>query len=522
MAFDDAAILDLGRVPVPGASPVGQDVADDENYLLLDAELAKLDRIDLGEVDWFRVEQAATDLLRSKSKDFHVAVCLAYALIKKQRYPGLAASLGLFIELTRNFWDGAFPARERRRKARMESVCEQVVELGWYNADNKPRDNEFDFVDQALARLKELETLLTEKMPDDAPDFSKIYRKLKEIAGTRPKAPEPAPSAPSGDEGDESGGGGGGGGAGLGAIEDVPGALTACLTAATFLSKADVSSPLSYALVRLVRWAQIELPTPEIMAQLPAPEKTVVDALEFQCAGRMWDVLLNSAEEAFRACDPLWLDVQRYACVALAGMGAKFDGARTTIMELTGGLVRRLGNGLFDLRFREGVPLCSGETKMWLETEVLAAQGGGGGGGGGGMSNGKLTEAWDAARQLAGTGKLSEAVKNLADGLATCSQRRDRFLWRLRIAQLCLDSQRLSLAAPLLEECYDELRRYHIEDWEPTLAVEAAQTLYRCRKALLTGDREPTPEELGRVRESFAWLCQLDPVAALAAEPAGK
>ena len=40
------------------------------------------------------------------------------------------------------------------------------------------------------------------------------------------------------------------------------------------------------------------------------------------------------------------------------------------------------------------------------------------------------------ARKLASSGKLKEAVTELHEGLLTCTQRRDRFLWRLHIAQL--------------------------------------------------------------------------------------
>ena len=131
------------------------------------------------------------------------------------------------------------------------------------------------------------------------------------------------------------------------------------------------------------------------------------------------------------------------------------------------------------------------------------------------------TEAADKARKLAGAGKLKEALGELQDGLSTSAQRRDRFLWRLRMAQLCYDAQRLQLAAPLLEECFEEIKRYHIDEWEPTLAVDVARTLYRCRKSLTSSEKSPAHEALESVRESFAWLCQLDPLAALAAEPSG-
>jgi type VI secretion system protein VasJ len=517
-SIDEAAIIALGKTPISDDAPCGQDVADDEEYLLVEAETAKLDRIDLGDPDWFRIEQASLNILRSKAKDVEIACALGCTLFKNARYAGLAAALGLFTELAKNFWDGLFPTRPRRRKVRIEALTERLVEGGWLR-DAQPRPDEFDAIDRCVQRVAELQAALNEKMPDDPADFGKFTRKLKELAGQRPKAagaptpatgaPSPAPTAA-------------GGSFVAGAVQDVSGAMSAVLSAATFLRNADPADPIPYALTRLLRWAKIELPTTDAgMHQIEPPEKSLVETLQFQFGNGVWEHLRTNAEAAFRSNDPLWLDLQRYVCAALQGLGPKFDRARATVVELTAGLVRRLGKGLYELTFRGGTPLCSGETKMWLESEVVSASEAAGGAGGS-TGNGRLSEATAAARKLAGSGKLSEAVKGLQEGLMTCAQRRDRLLWRLRIAELCFDAKRLQLAAPLLEECYEETRRYHIDEWEPSLAVEVAQTLYRCRKALTTAEPQPTAAALDRVRESFAWLCQLDPLAALAAEPAGK
>jgi type VI secretion system ImpA/VasJ family protein len=516
--FDEATILGLGKTPIPGDAPCGVDVADDEDFLLLEAEMVKVDRIDLGDPDWYRIEDASLNLLRAKSKDLSAACALGYALFKKHRYAGLAAVLGMIAELTGSFWDNLFPQRPRRRKALIESLTERLVEGGWFR-DAPPKPDEFDAVDRCVERIAALQTALTAKMPDDPPDFAKFVRKVKELAGSRPKpaaAAAPATAAAAAPSA-------GAGAFTAGDVQDVSGALNAVLSAATFLRKADAADPLPYALVRLIKWARIELPaTDEAQHRIEPPEKSLVEALVFQFSNGVWEHLHTNAEAAFRSSDPLWLDLQRYVCVAMQNLGSKFDKARAAVMNVTGGLVRRLGSGVYGLTFRDGMPLCSGETRMWLETEVLAAPGGGQARGGAGAADGRLTEASATARKLAGAGKLSEAIKALQDGLAACAQRRDRLLWRLQIAQVCCDMKRLQLAGPLLEECYDEIRRYHIEEWEPTLAVEVAQTLYQCRKALLGADKEPLPGALDRVRESFAWLCQLDPLAALAAEPAGK
>lgn len=509
-SFDEAAILSLGMVPISDAARAGLDVSDDEEYLLVEAEIAKLERIDLGEPDWFRIEQAALNILRLKAKDVQIACALGFALFKKQRYAGLSAALGLDAELIKNFWEGLYPERPRRRKTRLEAFAEQLVEGGWFR-DAPPRADEFDDIDRCLERAAALDTGLKAAMPDDPPDFGKFVRKLKELAAMQPTGepggqppPPPPPPPPT--------------------ALDPSAALSRIFEAAEFLRKTDPTDPIPYSVVRLVKWAKLRLPTTDVaMHQIDPPEKTLVETLTHQFNNGVWENLLKNAEAAFRSNDPLWLDLQRYVCAAMKGLGEPYARAREDVMNIAGGLVRRLGSGIYSLTFRNGTPLCSGETKLWLETEVLALGGGAtAGASGSAASNGQLTEATDAARKLAATGKLNEAVKTLQAGLETCAHGRDRLLWRLRLAQLCFDAQRLQLAAPLLEECHAELCRYHIDAWEPSLAIEVAQTLYRCRKALNAAEKQPTAEALAGVRESYAWLCQLDPLAALAAEPAAK
>ena len=93
-SFDEAPIIELGKTPISADAPCGADVADDEAYLLVEAEMVKLDRIDLGEPDWRGLEGAALTVLRAKSKDLNIACALGYTLFKTQRYAGLAATLG--------------------------------------------------------------------------------------------------------------------------------------------------------------------------------------------------------------------------------------------------------------------------------------------------------------------------------------------------------------------------------------------------------------------------------------------
>ena len=63
--FDENPILELGTNPIPGDKPCGLDASEDEDYIFVTGEIAKLGRIEADEPDWYQIEQAGTNLLRS-------------------------------------------------------------------------------------------------------------------------------------------------------------------------------------------------------------------------------------------------------------------------------------------------------------------------------------------------------------------------------------------------------------------------------------------------------------------------
>src|SRR5262245_33367675 len=123
--LDENPILALGREPIAGGAPCGIEAGDEESYIAVQAELTKMDRIEAGEPDWYVMEESAKVLLASKSKDFEIASILGLALFKRYGYSGLAAGLGLLLEMVNTYWDGMFPDRPRRRKARAEALCDR-------------------------------------------------------------------------------------------------------------------------------------------------------------------------------------------------------------------------------------------------------------------------------------------------------------------------------------------------------------------------------------------------------------
>ena len=511
-SLDEAAIIGMGKSPIPGASPCGADAVEDPQYIAVQGELAKMDRVDLGDPDWYLLQENAVVILQDKSKDVEMAAALTLALFKQNGYAGLAAGLGLATELVTSFWDGLFPSRPKRRKACLESIGDKFTDAGWFS-QNQPRPEDADAMARCLDRATALKAALAARMADDPPAMDKFLQGLKERQAPKEPPPSAAPASSAGAAAPSSGGS-----LAVGEVSDPSSALSAIGAAVKFLREKDLADPMPYAVIRAVRWAKVGLPAEAARRQLEPPETSVVEKLTHQYDNGMWENLLKSAEAAFRSNDPLWLDLQRYVCAAMKALGANYDKARQAVVGATAGLVKRLGDGLFDLQFRSSLPLCSGETKLWVQSEVAPPQRASGGG----ETNGKLTEAWEKAQQLAGSGQVQEAMELLQAGLDGSGQRRDRYLWRLRMAQLCCDASRFAMAASLVELCCQESGRFCIDEWEPRLAAEAAGVLYRARRALMLADKQPEPAMVQAVRESYAKLCQLDPMAALSAEPPGK
>ena len=116
--LDETPIIDLGKNPIAGREPCGIDAGDDEQYMNALAEVAKIGRIELGEPDWYQIEQDSIAVLSSKSKDIEIAAALGHALFQRYGNSGLSAWMALLTEMVKNFWDGMYPPRPRRRKAR--------------------------------------------------------------------------------------------------------------------------------------------------------------------------------------------------------------------------------------------------------------------------------------------------------------------------------------------------------------------------------------------------------------------
>jgi type VI secretion system protein ImpA len=111
--------IDTVLAPLPGDSPVGEDLRYTEVYAEIKEARKAEDDFAMGEwqhetksADWSAVLSRTVDALTTRSKDLQIAAWLAEALVELEDFEGLAAGFKILQGLIENFWETAYPKME--------------------------------------------------------------------------------------------------------------------------------------------------------------------------------------------------------------------------------------------------------------------------------------------------------------------------------------------------------------------------------------------------------------------------
>ncbi len=524
----------LGESPIRDDSPAGESVKYDSDFETMKAEIEKLDSVTTTEdPDWRQIITLSEDILGTKSKDILVASYYVAALVKERGYAGLRDGLAVYQAILKNFWADLFPPA-RRMRARVGAIQWLMERLPRWLSQLTPSGADAEAVRSCQEIFGSFFDTVRECYENDSPGMGDVKRAIDQRVMDLPaeKSPEPEPAA-------EAASGAGAAAptpaprpaapapAALGDIESPQDAMKALTgtgmtlrTAATVLRKANPLDPLPYRVIRFASWLPLKAAPPSNAGetQLPPPRPQVIDAAASLTAAGDWANLLDLGEG--RTGDtPFWLDASRHTATALAGMGPGHEAARQTVMAELAALLQRVP-GLLDLAFKDGVPFADDQTKLWIEAEVLPLVGQGGGGGaapeaaGGGTAD-ELVSAKSEARKLLAGGKFAEAMAIFQHGTTGADSRRDRFRWKLALAEACSDAGQTELAMHQLESLDSEAEQFNLDEWEPPLCTGVVVLLYKCQKKLLAASPKGPPEAMEAAKRTYARLCRIDPVAAM-------
>jgi type VI secretion system protein VasJ len=139
---------------------------------------------------------------------------------------------------------------------------------------------------------------------------------------------------------------------------------------------------------------------------------------------------------------------------------------------------------LTELKYNDGTPFANGQTKAWLEE--ISQEGSGVARQSAAAREETLDADLEAARELAASGKVSDALDVLQAGLIYGDQR-SRTIRQIEIAKLALQHGKIRAALAVATEIADRSERMSLNSWEPQLARSISDVLLKSLNAAIEG-----------------------------------
>ncbi len=449
--------------PISQDNPVGERVMDDPLFDFVESQMMKVGSLSHGEVRWNEVETAILSLMENKTKDLKLLVHLLQCFQSDGSVGRFVLSLQVLSDFMSQYWETCFPAPGSRgqlpRKKyfnqisqRFDAALDKLVSKQEYVSETNQRE-----LKEALALFQKVTNEAGVEGEESLLFIRKAERWLESCALVDSSAQSNNNTQSSASANDSS--------------EFSPASTVAVDTSndkatkeslkkvADYLAEFEHGYAQSIRLRRFAIWMSITTP-PDANAQGETPLRAMaadrVNEYLEQSQARPDLALWRKVEQSLTNA-PFWFDGQ-YLSAQIATKLGKAEWA-SAILEETQNFLSRVPE-LADMSFKGGTPFLSKDTREWL------------------ASNEKVNaissvSSWDDKRQeaitLAKEGGLSVAMAMLNDGLATASEPRDQFYWRLISADLLANQGLDAIARQHYQSLYKMALESSVQDWEPTL-----------------------------------------------------
>jgi type VI secretion system protein ImpA len=298
-------------------------------------------------------------------------------------------------------------------------------------------------------------------------------------------------------------------------------ATNRAIGAARFIRRTEPTSPVSYLMLRALRWGELraEAPTPDPRL-LEAPHAQTRTQLKTLLLDQDYAQLLEVAETVMGSrAGRGWLDLQRYVLNAFDGLGADYAAAAQTVRRELRAFLSEIPT-LPEMTLMDDLPTAGPATLQWLRTEgLIAADGGGGeaeveGGGAGprpdvsGPAYGGRDSLLDRALAEVKAGQANKAIDRIKRALDRETSERGRFIRQTQLARVMLEAGLDTVALPILKQLVAKVDEHKLDGWEAGPVI--AETIILLYRAYEKTNTEPKVRQ-----ELYLRICRLDPVQAL-------
>ncbi len=495
-------MLDLIITPIAGQNPMGENIIHDDDFGAVKAEIGKI-----GNTDYALIETTCRKLLKEKSKDLCMLGYLSFCYARNGQWEMLADVFEGFSKLAEQGFDAMFPDRPRGKYEAIKWLSGQRFNDAL--ANKKPGENDYEHVIRLLGSLTKLKTIIeAAKFPEGSPG-SPFPDSLLTSAGAWEKQCKPKPKTE---------GAAAGGASSPEALETPKQAQSMGRKAAYFLIEKEPQKIMGYRLMRSLRWDILEKapPSENGKTQLAPPAADVQTALLNALNAKDYKTAFQKAEVAFTTgANHLWLGLQRIAAISCKNLGNQFAAVHQAILFETGLLLKRVPE-LPTLSFSDGTPLCDDAAKEWIASDVqplFSGQPSPGPSSSGATAGGdKIEEERKEALGLAGSGNVEKALDLLQTAIRSSASERDNFRRSIVLCSLLVSAKQPDIALSILESLHEKINAYHIDKWDPDLAVDAWSSMVKVLKTAKAGKQ---PGALAAMQEKMntilSKISQIDP-----------
>ena len=459
----------LGSTAIRPDVPAGDEVKGTPAFEALEQEISKLTNPAASSpINWQRVVDLGGGLLANSGKDLRVACYLAYGLSQTRKLEGFNIGLKIIADLVSSYWETMYPplARIRGRRNAVEWWLERTTNF-LRNTPTVPLP--LEQLTQLKQRAGQIDAVLKERDPD-GPALQPL------IAAIRAIPAEEVPSAiPASNEGQQTSPP-----AASSTSQNPDAALRESMKniqrAIAELLDSDLTDARLYRLNRTVTWIDVELPaTQNGITRIPSPAAEIIAKLNELRAEADGAQAVRFAEMRLHE-SRLWLDLNRVSAEGLAKIGANAAKAQSAVEIETAGLLRRLP-GVELLAFSDGKPLADDTTRKWLQSIALPSSAAPADDGTAPQDS--TAETWRKIDTLAAAGKLLDAARAVDEVIRDAVSVREETLARVRLCEIFVASQSPIDPRPYFEPLLETVEHYHLEEWDPELALRALAVALR-------------------------------------------
>jgi|WetSurMetagenome_2_1015567.scaffolds.fasta_scaffold00056_17 type VI secretion system protein VasJ len=481
---------------------MGTNINYDADFDACKGEIGKL-----GDIDYGSVETLCKKLLAEKSKDMRLLSFLGLVYLRGAKWECLADVFEGFVTLCAQNYDAMFPDRERAKQNAVKWLSEP--RFNETVAAQKPEEADYAHIARLLANLSSLKGILQEKFPEGSPFPAAFYSAASNWEKACKPKPKPAEGTPAP---------AGAGAPAAESMETPKQAQLAARKAAFFLIEKESQRPMGFRLMRSIRWDIFEKipPNENGKTQLAPPPAELVASLNAMIANKEFKPALDKAEVAFTAgANHLWFGLQRIAALACQGLGETYKAVEQAITYETGFLVKRLPD-ITKLSFSDGSPFCDDATREWLSKQVLPSVSSGGPAAeskeADASAGDKVEEEKKQVAALGASGKTEAALDLLQKSIRNSSNERDNFRRSIVMCNMLMGAKQPDIALSILDSLDGKIQLYHLDKWDPDLAVDAWSIMIKVLKVARANKPAPVQASMAEKQNTIlSKISQIDP-----------